>query len=124
DLHLRLAFHPQFVETAREEPRYMVDVEGGADRCYRFRLGNMCGWRQDGRAAKAVADQQIRRPACMPHRVGSRNQIGDAAAEAAVGEISAALAETGKVEAKHTITEGRQCLAEPNRRERALGTSE
>ena len=102
----------------------MLDVERRCHRRDRQRRGQLGSGGQHGRAAKAVADQQVRRPACAGHMVGGGEQVTDIAAEARIGEASAAAAEAGEIEAQHPETASGECTGDPDRGQRVLGAGE
>src|SRR5581483_1638160 len=92
--------------------RYMPRLERRADRRHRARLGEAARRGENRGAAEAVADEKRGRRVLAPQEVGGGAQIVHVRGEGRGGEIAAACAEAGEVEAQHRDAARGEPLAE------------
>ena len=106
--HLRLALGLDLRPLVGEEMGDMGRIGGRADGGDGNRFRHTMGGGQHGRAAEAVADQDLRRHVVIAQEVGGLHQILDIRGEVGVGEIALAGAEAGEIEAQDGDAVARQ----------------
>jgi hypothetical protein len=101
DVDLRFPRGEDVALSVHQKLFHMLGVVRRADdgHCTAFR--DLRGGGEHRGAAETVADEELRRPVVLPQVSGRGQQVFDVRAEIGVGEIAAAHAQAGEVEAQH-----------------------